>query len=392
MPPHIRRKIFTGLTAVAVFLFAAGLLLDGRGTSRAAVEGLRLCGQVLIPSLFPFFVVSQFCVRSGLADIVGHAFRRPMAWLFGLPGACAPAFVLGIIGGYPVGAHTAISLYQQRLCTKAEAERLLAFCNNSGPAFILGAVGAMAFGTTGAGVLLYGAHVTASVGVGLLLRRGRTHAPQRPDGPLRAEAMPLSRALTSAVSESAAGIVNICAFVIFFAVIIRLLLISGALPAAARALAVPLSPLGLSAEMLERLLSGLIEITSGVYGLTAIAAGTGFKLTAAAFMLGWAGLSVHCQVLAFIGQSGLRTGPYIVGKLLHGGISSVIVWTITRLLPFDAQVGKTLSGQVTALGRFSPSAAFSLALIAVMAVWGISLALGAAFRRKRPCKVRGKSL
>ena len=44
-----------------------------------------------------------------------------------------------------------------------EAERLLAFCNNSGPAFILGVVGVGVFGSSRVGLLLYLAHAAASI-------------------------------------------------------------------------------------------------------------------------------------------------------------------------------------------------------------------------------------
>ncbi len=64
-----------------------------------------------------------------------------MAPLFRAGGACSSALALGFVGGYPVGARTAIALYENGQCSKTEAERLLAFCNNSGPAFILGGGG-----------------------------------------------------------------------------------------------------------------------------------------------------------------------------------------------------------------------------------------------------------
>ena len=34
-------------------------------------------------------------------------------------------------------------------------------------------------------------------------------------------------------------------------------------------------------------------------------------------MLGWAGFSVHCQVLSFLGGSGLSVKTYLIGKLLQ---------------------------------------------------------------------------
>ena len=60
----------------------------------------------------------------------------------------------------------AIALYENGQCSKTEAERLLAFCNNSGPAFILGVVGTGIFASSRAGLLLYLAHIAASLCVG----------------------------------------------------------------------------------------------------------------------------------------------------------------------------------------------------------------------------------
>ena len=165
-----RRRLFKTQIYAGICFFAAGLCFFPRQTAQSASDALGVCLTVLIPSLFPFFAVSAFAVSCGAARDIGRLFEKPVRWLFNVPGACASAFILGLIGGYPVGAKTAIGLYEQKLCSKTECERLLAFCNNSGPAFILGVAGLSVFGTARAGVLLYGAHVLASVLVGLVFR------------------------------------------------------------------------------------------------------------------------------------------------------------------------------------------------------------------------------
>ena len=133
------RDLFLGLALLCATL---SLMLYPQDSMSAAREGLKLCYNVIIPSLFPFFVLSALVVDLGVAGYIGRALEGLMRPLFNVPGACASAFVLGFVGGYPVGARTALSLYQKGMCTKTEAERLLSFCNNSGPAFILGVVGA----------------------------------------------------------------------------------------------------------------------------------------------------------------------------------------------------------------------------------------------------------
>jgi sporulation integral membrane protein YlbJ len=401
----MRRKIAHALAYAAVLALAAGLVFYAKETAAAAVEGLHVCAQILLPSLFPFFVASQLAVRTGLAGAAGRAFRTPMRALFNLPGACAPAFVLGLIGGYPVGAQTAISLYQQGLCSKTETERLLSFCNNSGPAFILGAVGAMVFGATWAGVLLYAAHVLASVLVGVIFRgyRGKPGpAPKAPPSPVTIlPRPPFMQAFTAAVRESFGAVLNVCAFVIFFSVGIRLLTLSGILPGLAQLLATLASPMGLDASFAESLLQGVFEVTAGVRGLPR-ALGLSAKLSAAAWMLGWAGVSVHSQVLNFIGESGLSAGSYIAGKALHGVISAGLAFLGAALLPFDAEVVKTLTGQLERMTALSPAEAAALALTVSALVWGGFWAAGRLGRAgrtgrtgrigKNSCKARANRL
>lgn len=145
-----------------------------------------------------------------------------------------------------MGARTAIALYENGQCSKTEAERLLAFCNNSGPAFILGVVGTGIFASSRAGLLLYLAHIAASLCVGLLFRfyrpgegprPGRHAAPQ-----FQAASFPV--AFTHSITGALSSTLNICAFVLFFTVVIRMLFLSGVMGALAGGAAALLSPWG----------------------------------------------------------------------------------------------------------------------------------------------------
>ena len=135
------RKVYDLLTILALISACVALIRFPQESIQAAGEGLTLSANVIIPSLFPFFVLSTLMVRLGLAQHFGRILEPVMRPLFNVSGACSSAFVLGFVGGYPVGAKTAIALYESGSITKSEAERLLAFSNNSGPAFILGVVG-----------------------------------------------------------------------------------------------------------------------------------------------------------------------------------------------------------------------------------------------------------
>lgn len=368
------------LLAAALLTATAGLVAAPSQAIAGAKDGLALCGNVIIPSLFPFFVLASLVVDLGLAAYLGRALERVMRPLFRVSGSCAAAVAMGFIGGYPVGARTALQLYQQGMCSKTEAERLLSFCNNSGPAFILGVVGAGVFGSGRVGLLLYLTHAAASILVGLLFRfyggRERENA-RRGKTPPRAtfETVRASAAFTGAVGKALQSTLSICAFVVFFAVVLRLLSAFGVLAGLAKALAV----FGVGEEWARRLVAGLLELSSGVSSLT----GAGSEgVSMAAFMLGWAGLSVHCQVLSFIGDSGLSVRTYLAGKLLHGLLAAALTSLLTRRFPLAEPVSSYLAEQAESIAGLDFSSALAISLVTVFLVWTICILLCSAMVKK----------
>ncbi len=361
-----QKKVRDALAASALLIATAALVISPGEAINGAKDGLALCFNVIVPSLFPFFVLSSLVVDLGLAAYLGRAMEGLMRPLFRVSGSCAAAVALGFIGGYPVGARTALQLYQQGLCSKTEAERLLAFCNNSGPAFILGVVGAGVFGDSRVGLLLYLTHALASLLVGLLFRfyggweRRRACAPR----PKPIQTVTLPAAFTGAVSRALQSTLNICAFVVFFAVVLRLLSAYGALSGAAALLSLA----GFEGEWARRLVAGLLELSSGVASLQG-GAGLAGRVSMAAFMLGWAGLSVHCQVLSFLVDSGLSARVYLAGKLCHGLIAAALTWGLTRLFPLSAPVADYLVEQTESIAALDFSTALAASTLAALAGW-----------------------
>lgn len=358
-------KKFRGkLLTIALLCAAAALIMAPGEAMEGAKSGLSLCFNVIVPSLFPFFILSSLVVDLGLAAQLGRLMEKIMRPVFRVSGSCASALVLGFIGGYPVGARTALQLYQQGLCSKTEAERLLAFCNNSGPAFILGVVGAGIFGDSRVGFLLYLTHALASLLVGLLFRfYGNDESPKNKHHCKPIETVTLPSAFIGAVTRSMQNTLNICAFVVFFSVVLQLLTAYGVLSAVANVLAL----FGFEPEWARRLVAGLLELSSGVSSLSGGGSFTGL-VSMAAFMLGWAGLSVHCQVLSFLVDSGLSAKVYLAGKLCHGIIAAGLTWLLARFLPMEEPVVYYLVEQTETLANLDFSSALTASIGAVLIV------------------------
>ena len=93
--------------------FGAALLLFPDVSAAAARDGLTLCLQTVLPSLFPFFVLSSLLVQSDVPRLLSRAMAGVMYPLFGVSGAGASALILGLLGGYPVGARTVAELQEK---------------------------------------------------------------------------------------------------------------------------------------------------------------------------------------------------------------------------------------------------------------------------------------
>lgn len=327
------RPLWEALTTAALLSAITALLTAPQQAVQGARDGLALCAHVIVPSLFPFFVLSALVVDLGLAARLGRALEGLMRPLFRVSGAGAAAWVISFVGGYPIGARTALQLYRQGRCSREETQRLLAFCNNSGPAFVLGVVGVGVFGSGTVGLLLYLTHIVASLLVGLLFRFSgqATRFPSPLPSPPVIRTIRLATAFTDAVAAALRSSLHVCAFVLFFSVALRLLSHFGLLERAAAFLAL----LGLSPDWGRCLAAGLLELSSGVAALPSSGLDA---LPMAAFLLGWAGLSIHCQVLALLGDSGLSARSYLLGKLCHGLIAAALTALLIRWLPLSEAV------------------------------------------------------
>lgn len=284
-------------------------------------RGLTLCARTVIPSLFPFMVISELLVQSGAGEALGRLFSRPMRTLFGLSGAGSTAVVMGSLCGFPVGARTAVALYDRNVISRRECEHLLTFCNCPSSAFLITAVGVSLFGNRRLGSVLYFCVLGVSFLVGFAMRfflrrgeAGRDH-PHYPSG-----LHPGGAAMfTSSVSGAATGMLTVCAYVIFFSTL------SGTLSCLARVS-------GGMEPHLFAMLSGFLEMSGGIGEASCLPGGHAALILTAA-IAGWSGLSVHCQIASICAGRGISLRPYILAKAIQSVLCAAFMALILHAFP-----------------------------------------------------------
>lgn len=314
---QLRFPLFAGV----VVLYMLSLLIVPADYADAVRRSVTGCLENIVPSLFLFMVATQICMEYGILARLLRPFSGVMR-LLRLPPAAFEALVIGNVAGFPMGARVACRLYADGRLERGQAERLLAFCNNCGPAFLIGAVGAAIWGDAGLGAALWGVQMFASLLVGLLFRGRRGAAGQAARaGTGRAPAgagRSFPAAFVAAVKNSAVSVLYVCAFIVFMSCASVILRFGG-----------------FSARLgaFEGLLLGAFEITMGIGALPGCGA---LSFAMACAVAGFGGLSVHCQTLLFTEGAGLRSKKYFLGKTLQGVISFPLGYGVYRLFYGDA--------------------------------------------------------
>lgn len=320
---------------LSTVLFAAGLLFSPQAAAQAARESLALCGQVVLPSLFPFFILSNLALGLGFGQWLGKKLAPLMGPLFHVGGAGGAALALGLVGGYPVGAATVRALLEDGACSPREAQSLLRFCNNAGPGFLLSFVGGSILGSVSLGGLLLAVHALAALGTGILLRDPRPPAPRDPCASPEPPRSSPAALLPGAVSRALSSALQVSAYVVLFGILLGLL----------HPLVDCLPPL------CAVLLAGSLELTNGIAGLTQITSPS-LRLILAGLLLGWGGLSVHGQTAALLEGTGLDLLPYLRAKALQGLLSAGGLALFALICPtLAASLG---AGETVSLAQLFP--------------------------------------
>ena len=295
--PEAATVILLGVSLASLFF----LMRAPSVTVARMSDALSLCASTVIPSLFPFMVVSELLLSGDSASLLAPILHRPARRIFGVCGESAVAIILGLLCGFPIGAKGGAALYKSGRIDGRELERILTLsCIPSAP-FLISTVGVSTFGSVGVGIRLLAACLISSLTVGMIIRRVKFKAPKKAllTPRVREPETNIAKLFTSAVSSSALSMLYICAFLTFFSTLV------GVTESALESLA----PSG----MVSAVILGFFELTGGICGASELP-DAGQYLAAA--IAGWSGLSVHFQIMSVCQGCNISFKPYFLSKAL----------------------------------------------------------------------------
>ncbi len=335
-----------------------------------ALNGLLYCGQVLIPSLFPFMVLAEFLSEYGVLDRLSFIFSPFCRYILRLPPVTGGAVILSLTGGFPVGAACTASLYRRGKISGEQARRMLRFAVGAGPAFVIFAVGQNMLGSAQSGVVLYSAQIlsqlTVAVAGGALSGGGI---------PSRGNSSALRRGFADSIIgscfKSCDSMIKLCAMVVMFSAFMGVLGSLGIMSFFSRIF----SLLPLPSSVAQSLLYALTEVTAGCRE----AINAGAPLEFIAFVIGFGGLSVHFQIFALLQNLDFSKIDFFLHRFICGSLCSIYTYIITLFMPDTVE---TISVVTPSGSEFSSTTLIgSMALMLCCVIFLLSMRGERAIRR-----------
>lgn len=285
--------LFFLLSIYTVLFFSAKISEDVR-------RGLSFCYTVIIPSVFPFMIVSDFIENFVHFERIGFL-RRVFSKLFKVNGYAISALVCGILCGFPMGVKISKELYVSGKISKKECERLIGFSNNASPAFVISGIGVGLFSSFKLGVFLYLISIFSSMATGIFFSLS---SKSEKESEIKKAA---SFSFTKSIKNASLSTLNICGFICFFSVLIGFL------------------ERLIKETWLIATLSSFLEIgNAGKIIAESQELPIEFRIALLAFSISFSGLSVHMQSKSFLLDTDISMSKYYIMKLFSGAISFII--------------------------------------------------------------------
>lgn len=273
-----------------------------RQLSHGVRNGIELCAFTLIPSMFPFFVVSSLLLRSGSVSFMGKVINKMSCKLFKLSGCAFAIFFISLLSGFPVGAKLTSRLKDSGCLSDSDCARLMTCTVNAGPAFVVVAVGANMYLSKTIGLIIF-ASLTLSAFV-LMIVSSFFYKYSLPEKNIDTyDKVSFSQCLVESVTDATENMINVCGFVLVFSCFITKL-----------------------SSLSD--ISMLLEVSFGVQEAV-----KKFSPPITAAVIGWGGLCVHFQIFSCITKCRGGIIPFFFFRLLHALLSAVFCRILLKFFP-----------------------------------------------------------
>ena len=305
----IKNIIYLIILVVVLFemLFNSTLIINSVSFS------FLLCINNLFPSLFPFMIISNILMEYGFVDISSELLKPIMNKIFKAHEYATFVLILSIISGSPSNAKYIQELLNKNLIDSNQANKILLFTHFVNPLFIINTIGINFLHDKKLGIIILISHYLGNFLVGILLRNYHRYNSNNK--------INISKAIKS-LEKKRNGFISILTSSIITS-INTLLIILGVITTCL---------IITSLINLNPLFNGILEITQGLKYISTTNLEILKKTILTTFLISFGGFSIHAQVFSILSNKKIKYLPYLIARLMHAIISSIIVYILFKII------------------------------------------------------------
>ncbi len=296
------------LCICSIFLFFPSTCFTG------AKKGLELWFFTLIPSLYPFLVVTNTILLSELFLSLCKVLKPIFCPLFAVSeNGCFPLLV-GLLSGYPMGAKACADLVKENKISLSEGQYLLCFVNNPSPIFLLCYISQICLKCPQYCFYFYGILLLSACLVSFCYRlKYKTKKFSHPSQEQLYRTQPSARkVIDKAMRNASRTMTSIGGYIIFCSILTHTIQTAPHLSVALK--------IGILA---------LIELSIGSHAICQFAFPLHIKIILTLTVASFGGLCSVLQTHSVIAESGLSIKKYIFAKLLQSLLVSILALGFT---------------------------------------------------------------
>ena len=323
------KNLKNSLPLIIMIFILIGIISNISVASLGAHKGILYCVNTLIPSLFIFMIFTSFIVNSGATQNLSKILNPVTKFLFYLPGCTAPIIILSLIGGYPVGARGAKSLYESKEINTEQLNRLMTFSVNAGPAFIIEIVGNILLKNYKLGCLIFIVQVVLSLSIGIIsgiLARQKNLNFYFNENVGKNKKPNISDSLIKSCSDTSKSIIVMSALIVVFYTLIEILKSS----LLTKDILNHFFTSNDSINNFRTIFISILEMTSGCNEVIYKSAPTGIIF----FAVGFGGICAHLQIKSIFGEDDFNFIKFTVYRLLNGLLTVLFVPMVMNIFPY----------------------------------------------------------
>ena len=275
---------------------------------------INLCFYNLLPNIFIFFTITDILYNYNFPYYINKVFGNLVEKIYHLKGNCAYVIIMSLTSGFPNNSKLIKDLLDNKMINSFDATKLLTITHFSNPLFIIYTVGISFFKDIKIGIIILIVHFITNFIIGLLFRNIYQYKKENVVIKKHQQKSFICL-LKSSILNTTKILISVFGIIIFFSLITTVIL----------------KYLNLN-NFSNTIISGLTEITNGLKALSTLNISKIKAATLATFFISFGGFSIHMQTMSILNKYQINYYIYLISRILHAGISSIVVFIIMKLL------------------------------------------------------------